>query len=369
MSEKSSEETTKESLQEPGEISVFQKLRIVFLFLLAIVISVLFFRLIGSFILALLMAAIMAGLAQPVYRRLVVFFRNRKAPAATVTVLLVLCLIIIPSLLLIGVLVDQAMGISEDAAAWVESLRGQKFEDIPILKKLVPYQDEILEKVGQLAAKIGTFVAQGLASAAMGTVNFLLMLFIMFLALYQFLTNGSAILDAAFRFMPLNEEDKHRLLSTFTSVSKATLKGTLVVGIVQGGLAGAAFAVVGIKSALFWSVIMMVLSTIPGIGTATVWVPAVIFLALSGQAASAIGLALWFLLVVGTVDNVLRPMLVGKDTKMPDLLVMLTTLGGLTFFGPAGIVIGPIIGALFITVWDRWGSAVEEVGLDVYTKN
>jgi predicted PurR-regulated permease PerM len=369
MSEKSNKEPTKESLQLPGEFPVFQILRVVFLFLLAVVISVMFFGLIGNFILALLMAAIIAGLAQPVFRRLMVLFRNRKAPAATVTVLLCLCLIIVPMLLLMGMLVDQAIGISEDAAGWVESLQGQKFEDIPILQKLVPYQDEILEKVGQLASKIGSFVALGLASAAKGTAEFILMLLITLFAIVQFLMNGPAILDAAFRLTPLNEEDKHRLLTTFTSVSRATFKGTLVIGIVQGGLAGLAFAVVGIKGALFWSVIMTVFSVIPGVGTAFVWVPAVIFLALNGQTGAAIGVALWCGLVVGTMDNILRPALVGKDTKMPDLLVLLTTLGGLILFGPAGIVIGPIIGALFITVWEQWSSAVEEAGLGIYTQN
>jgi predicted PurR-regulated permease PerM len=368
MSENTNKEWTKES-QMPEGSSVSPKLRVAFLFLIAVVISVMFFRLIGSFVMALLLAAIFAGLAQPVFRRLVSLFRNRKGPASAVTVLLVLCLIIIPMLLLIGMLADQAVGISQAAAGWVESLEGQKLEDIPVLQKLAPYQDEILEKAGQVTAKIGTFVAQGLANAAKGTAEFIMLLFIMLFAMHQFLMNGRAILDALFRFVPLTEEDKHRMLSTFTSVSRATLKGTLIIGIVQGGLAGLAFAVVGIKGALFWSVVMTVLSIIPGIGTAFVWVPAVIFLAVSGQTGAAVGLTLWCGLIVGTADNLLRPVLIGKDTQMPDLLVMLTTLGGLTFFGPAGIIIGPIIGALFIAVWEQWDKAVDEAGLGIFTQN
>jgi predicted PurR-regulated permease PerM len=105
---------------------------------------------------------------------------------------------------------------------------------------------------------------------------------------------------------------------------------------------------------------MTVLSIIPGVGTALVWVPAVIFLVLDGQTGAAIGVGLWCAIVVGTADNLLRPLLIGKDTEMPDLLVMVTTLGGLALFGAAGIVIGPIVGALFTVVWDLWGAADEE---------
>jgi len=146
----------------------------------------------------------------------------------------------------------------------------------------------------------------------------------------------------------------------FLSVSRATLKGTLIIGILQGGLAGGAFAVVGLDGAAFWGTIMVVLSIVPGIGTALVWFPAVIYLFAVGQTAAAIGLFVWCAAVVGTVDNVLRPWLVGKDTKMPDLLILLGTLGGLVVFGAKGIVIGPIVAALFITVWDLYAVAFKD---------
>ena len=172
--------------------------------------------------------------------------------------------------------------------------------------------------------------------------------------------NNRDILDAVLRFTPLTAEDKDRLLKTFASVGGATLKGTVIIGIVQGGLAGLSFWVAGIQGAVFWGAVMTVLSIIPGIGTALVWVPAVIFLALDGQIGAAVGVGVWCAVVVGTIDNVLRPVLVGRETEMPDLLVMLTTLGGLALFGAAGIVVGPIIGALYVTVWQLWGSAMDE---------
>ncbi len=144
-------------------------------------------------------------------------------------------------------------------------------------------------------------------------------------------------------------------------MTRATLKGTLVIGVIQGTLAGLAFAVVGIEGALFWGTIMAVLSIIPAVGAAVVWIPAVIYLLSSGQVFAGLGLLLWCGIVVGSSDNILRPILVGKDTKMPDLLVLLSTLGGIGVYGALGVIIGPIIAALFLTVWALSGEAFKAV--------
>ena len=140
-------------------------------------------------------------------------------------------------------------------------------------------------------------------------------------AMLFFLMDGGAILGAVLRFTPLSEADKTRLLGIFASVSRATLKGTLVIGLVQGSLAALSFWAAGIEGAVFWGAMMTVLSIIPGVGTALVWVPAVVFLALAGRSRRPRASGLWCAVVVGTVDNVLRPLLIGKDTEMPDLLV------------------------------------------------
>jgi predicted PurR-regulated permease PerM len=177
--------------------------------------------------------------------------------------------------------------------------------------------------------------------------------------MFHFLKNGRAILDWTFASTPLSAGDRERLVTTFTSVARATLKGKLVIGIVQGGLAGVAFAVAGIDGAVFWGAVTALASIVPMAGTALVWVPAVLYLAMTGRPGAAVGLAAWCAIVVGTADNILQPMLVGKDTKMSDLMVLLTTLGGLTLFGAAGIIIGPIVGALYMTVWQLWGGAAK----------
>ena len=353
-------------MKDRNEGPITKKPRAVFLMVLAVVLTILFFWLIQDFVLTLIVAAILAALLYPIYNRLLGVFGNRKGMASIVTVLSSLLLLIIPIILFTGILVSEAIDVSESAIEWVdtqlqdsENLQRQIEED-ETLKKLLPYQDEILGKASQLAGTVGSFVADSIVNIAEGTAKTIFMLFILLYAMYFFLINGQSILDGVLNFTPLSDEDKESFLGTYTSVGRATIKGTLIIGIVQGGLAGLAFWVAGIDGVIFWSVIMAVLSILPGIGSALVWVPAVIFLAINGQMPAAIGVALWCAIVVGTIDNILRPLLVGKDTKMPDLLIMLTTLGGLALFGAVGLLIGPIIGALFMTGWKLWGSTIDE---------
>jgi predicted PurR-regulated permease PerM len=162
-------------------------------------------------------------------------------------------------------------------------------------------------------------------------------------------------------YLPLPPEDEERLVARFVSVARATIKGTGVVGIAQGALGGLGFWVAGIEGAALWATIMAVFSILPGVGTAIVWVPAVVYLFAVGKTLTATLLMAWCLVVVGTIDNFLRPWLVGKDTKMSDLLVLLSTLGGLTMFGAVGVVIGPIVAALFVTVWEIYGEVYRDV--------
>lgn len=348
-----------------SEKSILARPRIAFLLLLGLGITILFYWMIKSFLVALLIAAILAALLHPFYLRLVDRLGGRESMASGLTVLLSLFMVIIPVVLFLGILVGEAIHVSDSASEWVsqvqqsESLQ-KKLEEDPDLQKLLPYQDEIMDKAGELAARAGSFVASGLAAGARGTAEFFLMFFIMLYSMFFFLIEGPKLLNFTLRFTPLSSDDQNSLLGTFASVGRATLKGTVIIGIVQGGLAGLSFWVAGIDSVVFWGAVMAVLSIIPGIGAALIWVPAVIYLALNGQTVEAVGVGLWCAIVVGTIDNLLRPLLIGKDTEMPDLLVMLTTLGGLALFGPAGIIIGPIIGALYMTVWKLWANAMDE---------
>lgn len=150
------------------------------------------------------------------------------------------------------------------------------------------------------------------------------------------------------------------MLEKFTSVTRAMVKGTLLIGLLQGTLAGLAFVLAGVNNAVFWGTVMAVLSIVPGIGSAAVWVPASLILMFQGSVGAGIGLFVFCALVVGSIDNLLRPILVGKDTNMHELMIFFGTLGGLFMFGMSGLLIGPLIASLFLTVWDIYGVAFKD---------
>lgn len=336
------------------------------LLVLALAISLLFLAMIRSFIVALLLAAVFSAMTRPIYLWLVRKLGDRRRTAAVATILLVVLLLIIPLGLFLGIVVAQAVTVSEAVGPWIErqlatpDLFDSLMERVPQLEWLAPYQDAIVARAGQIAGSMGTFLVNSVAALTRSTAAFLLDLFIMLYAMFFFLLKGKEILARILYYLPLAPEDEDRMIEKFVSVTRATIKGSLVIGVIQGGLAGLGFAVAGIPASAFWGTVMAVLSIIPAIGSGFVWVPAVIWLFASGQTGAAIGLGVWCLIVVGSVDNVLRPWLVGRDTKMSDLLVLISTLGGLFLFGAVGFILGPIVAALFVTIWDIYGRVFRE---------
>lgn len=347
------------------------KFQMAFLVLLALGISLVFFQMIRGFLTALLLAAIVSGTTHPLYSRFVRWFRGRRTAASAVTTLIVLLAIVVPLVGFLGIVASEALQVAQGVTPWVEQQLQEpnQLEEwlggLPFMEGLAPYQDQITTKIAEWAGRLGNFLVGTLAATTRGTASFILQLFIMLYATFFFLMDGRQILRKILYYIPLAAEDEERMVGKFLSVSRATVKGTMIIGLVQGGLAGVALAVAGIQGATFWGTIMVVLSIIPGIGTALVWFPAVVYLFAVGQTLTAILLFVWCGAVVGAVDNVLRPWLVGKDTKMPDLLILLGTLGGLVVFGAVGIVIGPIVAALFVTVWDLYSVAFKDLLPDV----
>jgi predicted PurR-regulated permease PerM len=339
-----------------------------FVLLLVLSISIVFVATVKGFLAAMFMAAVLAGLVYPVYRWILVRFHGRETLASMTTLLIVIVVGVFPLIAFLGVVVGQAADITKTVAPWVEKqLQAPAVKDhslpdwFPFAKELEPYNSEITEKVAILASKAGGFIVGSLSKATQVTAMFLLNLFVMLYAMFFFFIRGPDIVKTITGYLPLSRADKENLLEVGLSVSKATIKGTLVIGIVQGTLGGLGLAVAGIPGFAFWGTIMIVLSIIPGIGTALVWIPAVIYLAINGDTGAAIGLTVWSAAIVGTVDNVMRPRLVGKDTKMPDLLILISTLGGLGLFGALGLVVGPVIAALFLTVWTIYGQVFKDV--------
>lgn len=340
-----------------------------FLLLMVAAISVLFFSMIRQFVMTLLLAAIFSGLFYPLYRRLNQRFGGRKVLTSAVTILIAILVVVLPLTGLLGLIANEAYQISLVVKPWIQEQVRQPSgltERLPAwaapwLDKLAPFREQILEKTGEITGMAGNFLFRSLSATTRGTVAFFLHLFVMLYAMFFFLIDGPELIRQVRKYVPLREADKDRMEERFMSVTRATIKGTFAIGAIQGALGGIGMAVAGIEGSIFWGAIMAVLSIIPGVGAAIVWVPAVIFLMARGELVAGVALLAWCAGVVGTVDNVLRPRLVGKDAKMSDLLILLSTLGGIAMFGAVGFIVGPIVAALFITIWDIYGAAFKEL--------
>lgn len=326
------------------------------LFLMTALISVLFFDVARSFLTALMMAAIAAEMSTPVNR----YFRKKmwdnKILAAAGTLLVLLASIIFPLIIIAGLAANQAAGLTSGAVVIYENIASKP--NPFVLPEWLPFEDYIedawpviVAKIQELVLSVAGFFASTLAALTKGTASFFLNLFIFLYAMYFFLQLDRPIISQVLSFTTLPMELQESLGERIISVSRATLKGTVLIGIIQGGLGGLGFWAVGIQAPVFWAVVMAVASVIPAVGAGSVVFGGAIYLGLDGQTGKAILLALWAMLVVGTIDNILRPTLVGRDAQMHDILILIGTLGGLSMFGVVGLVLGPVLAGLFTTIW------------------
>ncbi len=331
--------------------------------ILAIGISFLFYQLIHGFFIALVLAAIFAGLLYPVNDRICGWLGNRRSIGSMVTLILTILVVLIPFVGFVALLVEQAISITKSLAPLAENTVSGNVTDLekdldylfgefPMLENIFPDRDALIKRLRNIINSMGDFIVNGLSHITSGTVNFFLQAFIFLFALYYFLLNGKEYLKLGLYYLPLADAEERLLLGKFTTVTRATLKGTVIIGLIQGTIGAVAMALAGIPNTVFWGVVMVVLSAIPAVGPGIVLFPAGAYLIISGNVVAGIAIIATAILVVGTVDNLLRPILVGKDTKMPDLMVLLGTLGGLAVFGISGLILGPLIAALFITAWE-----------------
>lgn len=330
-----------------------------FILSLALVVSAVFFWMIKGFLSALFLAAVIAFLLNPVQRFFTFLCAGSRSAGAGVVLVLSILLVLIPLGLIVGVVADQAIEIAQRASPWIQAqishFREMGVEGLPdwlpFRDEVITYQSDIMNQFGQAAGNIGSFIVSNVTSATGNTLSLFLDLIVLLFALFYFLARGPELAGGALKLAPLPQADRDRLAERVLSTIRATVKGTFVIAVIQGTLTGAALYVAGVPGALFWTVVTMVLAIIPLVGPPVVWIPAAVWLVSSGNIWAGVLLAVWGAGVVGVIDNLLRPALVGKDAKMPDLMVLISTLGGLTLFGAVGLVIGPVIAALFASVW------------------
>jgi predicted PurR-regulated permease PerM len=223
----------------------------------------------------------------------------------------------------------------------------------------------IQERLTALFTQSGQFLTVRLLGFGQGTLEFVVAFFVMLYVLYFLLRDGHVLSERIARAIPLHDHQTERLLNQFVTVVRATVKGNIVVALIQGTLGGLAFWVLGLPGPLLWGALMAMLSLLPAVGSALVWGPVALYFLAIGEFGPAIGLTVWGVLAIGLVDNVLRPILVGKETRMPDYLVLISTLGGIAVFGLNGFVIGPVIAAMFIVAWNLFTAARDQARRDV----
>jgi predicted PurR-regulated permease PerM len=314
----------------------------------------------------ILWGTILALLFAPLYRWLLTRLEQRRTPAALLTLLVVLLLVVLPALLIGVALAREASGVFEQLQSG-ELNPAQYFHGL--FDALPTVVTQWLDRFGlvdfaTVQRRLVAALAQGsqfIASQALGigqnTFEFIVHLFITLYLAFFLIRDGDVLARALRRALPLASAHQKELLGKFAVVVRATVKGNLLVAALQGLLGGLAFWFLGVKGALLWAVAMAFLSLVPAVGAGLVWVPVALYFFVTGALWQGLALAAWGVFVIGLVDNLLRPLLVGKDTRLPDYVVLITTLGGMSVFGINGFVLGPAIAAMFVAVWHIYRSA------------
>lgn len=313
----------------------------------------------------ILWGTILALLFAPLYRRMLPPLKHRRTPAALLTLLVVLLLVVLPTVSISVALAREAGAVYEQLQSGTMNpglyFRGV-FEALPA--GVTSWLDRFgLVDFSTLQQRLTEALAQGsrfIAAQALGigqdTFTFIVHLFITLYLAFFLIRDGDALARAMRHAIPLAGSHQKELLNKFAVVIRATVKGNLLVAALQGLLGGLAFWFLGVRAALLWALAMAFLSLLPAVGAALIWVPVAMFFLLTGALWQGLALAAWGVLVIGLVDNLLRPLLVGKDTRLPDYVVLITTLGGMSVFGINGFVLGPAIAAMFVAVWHIYGA-------------
>lgn len=325
--------------------------------IMLVLITLAFLAILWPFWSAIFWACVMALLFFPLQRKLLTKINNRSL-AAGMTLLAGVILVVIPATMIVFAFVREGAQLY----ALIESQQIEPENALQRIGDAVPFIPELLQRLGidtssirsylsDSAVSISQRVSQYAVNFGRNTVSFTVGLALMLYLTFFLLRDGEKMLQWLRNALPLKEERRQLLFVKFTEVVRATVKGNIIVAMVQGALGGLIFWILGITAPVLWGVVMAFLSLVPAVGAALVWIPVAIYLFATGETVQGAVLVAYGAIIIGLADNVLRPILVGRDTKLPDYLVLFSTLGGISLMGINGFVIGPLIAALFITFW------------------
>ena len=340
-----------------------------FVYLLAAV-SLAFLWVLWPFYGAVFWGAVFAIVFNSLFVRLLRKMPMNRTLAALLTLSTILVLVILPVGLISAMLAQEAAGVYQRIQSGELSFT-RYFQQI--YNALPAWVSGLLDRsgmgnLGLIQARVTDGLTQGsqyIATQALSigqnAFDFFMSFFIMLYLLFFFLRDGGALSSRIKEAIPLEGEIKRNIFVKFTTVIRATVKGNIVVAVLQGALGGLIFWFLGIHAPVLWGTMMAFLSLLPAVGAALVWIPVAIYFLTTGAIWQGVLLIAYGVLVIGLVDNILRPVLVGKDTKMPDYVVLMSTIGGMSVFGLNGFVIGPAIAAMFMAAWDIFMKARQEL--------
>ncbi|CAM5789770.1 AI-2E family transporter [Castellaniella caeni] len=336
--------------------------------LLLTAVSIAFLSILMPFYAAIFWAGVLAVIFSPLHRHLLHALGGaRPGLAAFLTVACITLIVILPLIFIAGALTTEVAGIYSRINSGQFNL-GRYYEQV--VTALPPsvhgwlesygWGDllSIREKLSAGALQVSQLLAKQAVSIGQNTLQFVVGLGVMLYLLFFLLRDSTAMVPTLKRLIPLEDSHRRKLFEKFATVVRATVKGNIAIAATQGLLGGLMFAFLGIQGALFWGVVMAFLSLLPAVGASLIWVPVAIYFLVTGAYWQGITLTAFGVLVIGLIDNLLRPILVGKDTKLPDYVVLISTLGGLSVFGLNGFVIGPLFAALFMSCWDLFPDAM-----------
>lgn len=336
-----------------------EKFRRNYLLILLLLITVLFFNVIKIFVVTILLAAVFTALFYPLFEKLMEMSRNNRTSSAFACCLVLLLGLLIPIYVLADLVSGEAIDLYNTAAPKIQEIieKGDegilgKIKENSLVQRFnldtINWQDSFQD----IAKNTGSIIAQVINKTSRGTFQVITDLFITLFTMFYFFRDGDRLIKRLKYLSPLDDKHEDDLIDRFVSISRATIKGTLVIGIIQGFLGGLTFWIFGIGSPILWGVVMALLSVIPLVGSWLVLYPAAIIQLIVGNIFSGIGIILIAAIIISNVDTVLRPRLVGRDTGMHDLMIFFSTLGGISLFGIMGFIIGPVIAVFFLTILD-----------------
>ncbi|NKB70741.1 MAG: AI-2E family transporter [Candidatus Latescibacteria bacterium] len=332
-------------------------LSLTFLVLMMVGISAVFFTMVKIFLVPVMLAAVFAGLFQPLYRWLLSILRGRSSISSFLCCLILLVGLLVPSYLVANLVAQEAAVLYKRAEKWtvqlIEAPPATLTERVEEYAWILPFELDAIDwpkALSEGAQTAGGLLGSALNKTSQGTFQFLSSLFIAFFTMFYFFRDGDNLVAQLQRLSPLGDSYERTLIERFRSVSQATVKGTLLIGLLQGVLGGLLLWAFDFQSPILWGVVMVILSLIPMVGTWLVLYPAGIWQLATDHIFSGVVILLVCSLLISQIDNVLRPWLVGRETGMHNLLVFFSTVGGLSLFGVMGFILGPIIAALFLAI-------------------